>query len=96
MIIGVFATAAYAEDGKELNILFIHDSHDYLYPTSTMVNGSVLEHGGAARLATIIKENSDENTIVLLDRALMKELYPALASNADLKVYPYEKRFQRN
>lgn len=65
MIVGILSITGYAEGQKDLNIMFIHDSHDYLYPTSTMTNGSVLEHGGAARLATIIKDNSDENTIFL-------------------------------
>ncbi len=54
-----------AEGGKDLSIMFIHDSHDYLYPTKTMYNGEILEHGGAAKLATMIKENADENTIFI-------------------------------
>ena len=64
MIAGALTTAGYAE-GQELNIMFIHDSHDYLYPTTTMTNGALLEHGGAARLATVIKENAGKNTIFL-------------------------------
>ena len=65
MLTGTFALAGYAEDKNELNIMFIHDSHDYLYPTTTMEGGSIIEHGGAAKLATVIKENADENTIFL-------------------------------
>lgn len=65
MLMGVLVTTGYAKDNDELNIMFIHDSHDYLYPTSTMESGKIIEHGGAARLATVIKENADENTIFL-------------------------------
>ena len=64
MITGILTVTGFAE-GQELNIMFIHDSHDYLYPTKTMVNGSLMEHGGAARLATVIKENAGKNTIFL-------------------------------
>lgn len=65
MLTGTFVIAGYAKDKNELNIMFIHDSHDYLYPTTTMEGGSIIEHGGAAKLATVIKENADENTIFL-------------------------------
>ncbi len=65
MLTGILSMTGYAQDKNELNIMFIHDSHDYLYPTTTMVNGSVIEHGGAAKLATVIKENAGENTIFL-------------------------------
>ena len=65
MLTGVLVTTGYAENKDDLNIMFIHDSHDYLYPTTTMENGSIIEHGGAARLATVIKENADDNTIFL-------------------------------
>jgi len=51
------------EDG--ITILFTHDIHDYLYPTQTEENGSLLSHGGAAKLATLLRENSDEDTLYL-------------------------------
>jgi 5'-nucleotidase / UDP-sugar diphosphatase len=50
---------------REVKILFTHDIHSYLEPTKGYVEGEIREHGGAARLATLIKENSDENTIYL-------------------------------
>ncbi len=65
LLIGAVTITAYAEDKNELSIMFIHDSHDYLYPTTTIENGAMIEHGGAARLAAVIKENADENTIFL-------------------------------
>lgn len=64
LIFSIFSVTGYAE-AEDLNILFIHDSHDYLYPTTTIENNALLEHGGGARLAAVIKENSDENTIFL-------------------------------
>lgn len=65
MILSILIPAVSAEGGQDLSIMFIHDSHDYLYPTSNIVGGELIEHGGAARLATVIKENKDENTIFL-------------------------------
>lgn len=65
MLVGIYVPATLAADEKDLNILFIHDSHDYLYPTTTMESGKIIEHGSAARLATVIKENADENTLFL-------------------------------
>ncbi len=64
LLLSLIAPMASA-DSSDLNILFIHDSHDYLYPTSNIVGGELIEHGGAAKLATVIKENKDENTIFL-------------------------------
>ncbi|MDO5118272.1 MAG: metallophosphoesterase, partial [Eggerthellaceae bacterium] len=61
------ALEAYADEGaaqaKQVKILFTHDVHSYLEPTEGFVDGVVREHGGAARLATLIKENSDDATI---------------------------------
>ncbi len=65
LIFGIFISTASAGDAKDLSIMFIHDSHDYLYPTRNIVGGELIEHGGAARLATVIKENKDKNTIFL-------------------------------
>ena len=63
------AQEAYADESvpavaaKQIKILFTHDIHSYLEPTEGFVDGKVREHGGAARLATLIAENSDDNTI---------------------------------
>jgi len=61
------ALEAYADEtesqAKQVKILFTHDIHSYLEPTEGYVDGVVREHGGAARLATLIKENSDDATI---------------------------------
>lgn len=65
LLLGIALPMASADSGEALSIMFIHDSHDYLYPTSNIVGGELIEHGGAAKLATVIKENKDENTIFL-------------------------------
>lgn len=54
-----------AETDSDLTLLYLHDSHDYLYPTTTIENGEAVEHGGAAKLMTVIRENTDEDTIFL-------------------------------
>lgn len=48
---------------KQVKILFTHDIHSYLEPTEGYVDGAVRQHGGAARLATLIKQHSDDSTI---------------------------------
>jgi len=50
-------------DPQELTILFTHDAHDYLYPTYTEEDGNLVFHGGAAKRNTVLKQNTDENTI---------------------------------
>ena len=65
MLIGFTSLGVSAESKNDLNILFVHDTHDYLYPTKTMYGGEIITHGGAARLVTAVKENSDKNTIFL-------------------------------
>lgn len=54
---------AMAESDEEITILFTHDTHDYLYPTTTFENGKLIEHGGAARLKTLLNQYMDEKTI---------------------------------
>jgi len=57
---GVFAAES---DPEELTILFTHDTHDYLYPTSSEESDGYLFYGGSAKRRTILKENSTENSI---------------------------------
>ena len=57
--------AAAAEEGKEVKILFTHDIHSFFLPSEAMIDGKVREHGGAARLKTVLDENRDENTVYL-------------------------------
>ena len=48
---------------SEITILFTHDIHDYYYPTKMLTDKGLVEHGGAARLATLIKQNSNDHSI---------------------------------
>ncbi|MGN0518569.1 MAG: bifunctional metallophosphatase/5'-nucleotidase, partial [Acutalibacteraceae bacterium] len=59
---GIPMTAMAVSD-EEITILFTHDTHDYLYPTTTFENGKLVEHGGAARLKTLLKQYTDDKTI---------------------------------
>ena len=48
---------------EELTVLFTHDIHDYLYPTETVEAGQTVEHGGAARLASIVQSFGIETAV---------------------------------
>jgi len=50
-------------DSEEITVLFTHDTHDYLYSSSTMDKDKLVNHGGAAKLKTLVDQNMDENTI---------------------------------
>lgn len=52
-------------DGIELTVMFTHDIHDYLYTGTSVIEGKAVEHGGAAKLSTVIKENAGPNTVYL-------------------------------
>ena len=56
---------ASAADGgeKELRILFTHDIHSHFVNTAYMADGELREYGGAARLKTLLDENSTENCV---------------------------------
>lgn len=51
------------DGGKTLKILFTHDIHSYFDVAEAIIGGVKREHGGAARLKTLIDQNMDENTI---------------------------------
>ena len=62
------ALAAGTENGEEqeLRVLFTHDLHSYILPYDVAdgADGRTTM-GGYARLATLIKENRTDNTVVL-------------------------------
>ena len=58
--VGTFAAES---EPQELTILFTHDVHDYLYPTSTVEPDGIRYHGGAAKRNTILKQHAGENSI---------------------------------
>lgn len=43
-----------------------------------------------------VKENSEEDTIVLVEKSLMNDFYFPLKSIKELKVYPYDKKIKRD
>lgn len=65
LLLSMFSIVGFAEDNDEIKILFTHDIHDYFYPTTTIEHGVTIEHGGAAKLATVINENKSDNSIYL-------------------------------
>ncbi|MCR4804878.1 MAG: bifunctional metallophosphatase/5'-nucleotidase [Clostridia bacterium] len=65
---GVFISAdgaAAEEGGRHLRILFTSDMHDYYIPARGVYEGMLRDHGGAARMKTLIDEYSDDATIVV-------------------------------
>lgn len=62
LLIGAFP--ARAETEGVYTLLFTSDMHDYYYPRETVdADGQTHETGGLGRLMTLIKENTDENTL---------------------------------
>lgn len=53
--------------GKEMDILFLHDTHSHLDSFVTIENGEVTEAGGFARIKTLINDSKSKNpdTLVL-------------------------------
>ncbi|MEG2649934.1 MAG: bifunctional metallophosphatase/5'-nucleotidase, partial [Eubacterium sp.] len=60
-------TAAYAEDNnQDIRVLFTHDLHSNILPYETLDNQSnVTTMGGYARLATLIKQNRNDSTLLV-------------------------------
>ncbi|MDD6094373.1 MAG: bifunctional UDP-sugar hydrolase/5'-nucleotidase [Clostridia bacterium] len=54
-------TAAGGE--KSVRIFFTHDIHSYFMATDDVIDGKLREHGGAARLKTLLSENRTENSV---------------------------------
>lgn len=66
LLLGSFsATAETAAEEKALKILFTHDIHSFFDVSKAVIDGEVREHGGAARLKTLLDQNRDENTLYL-------------------------------
>ncbi len=49
--------------GKDVRIFFTHDIHSYFISTDAMIDGKLHDHGGAARLKTLLDENRTENSV---------------------------------
>ena len=60
-------TAKAADDTKQIDVLFTHDTHSHLDSFSTIVNGEQKEVGGFAKIKTLIneKKKEDPDTLIL-------------------------------
>ena len=59
-------TVKAADDTKQIDVLFTHDTHSHLDSFSTIVNGEQKEVGGFAKLKTLIDEKKKENPDTLI------------------------------
>ena len=61
------ATVKAADDTKQIDVLFTHDTHSHLDSFSTIVNGEQKEVGGFAKIKTLIneKKKEDPDTLIL-------------------------------
>ena len=64
VLIGIRTEAA--EQKKQVDVLFTHDTHSHLNCFSTIVNGKKKEVGGFARLKTLIDTQKKMNPDTLL------------------------------
>lgn len=55
--------SAFSAYAQQVKILFTHDIHSNLDSKEGKVDGTLREYGGAARLSTLLKEHTDENTV---------------------------------
>ena len=60
-------TVKAADDTKQIDVLFTHDTHSHLDSFSTIVNGEQKEVGGFAKIRTLIneKKKEDPDTLIL-------------------------------
>ena len=68
IIFALFVQSAFAgshQSERRIRILFTSDIHSYLFPVRSKMQGKVREHGGAARLKTLIDRYRDENSVYL-------------------------------
>ncbi|NMA94239.1 MAG: bifunctional metallophosphatase/5'-nucleotidase, partial [Clostridiales bacterium] len=68
ILVALLAQSTFADSLQEerrIRILFTSDIHSYLFPVRSQMQGEVREHGGAARLKTLIDRYRDENTVYL-------------------------------
>lgn len=53
-------------EGKDLTILFTHDMHDHLYPSTILKDGEVISAYGITRISTLVKEERKKDSQLLL------------------------------
>ncbi len=59
-------TVKAADDTKQIDVLFTHDTHSHLDSFSTIVNGEQKEVGGFAKIKTLINEKKKEDPDTLI------------------------------
>ena len=59
-------TVKAADDTKQIDVLFTHDTHSHLDSFSTIVNGEQKEVGGFAKIKTLINEKKKEEPDTLI------------------------------
>jgi len=64
MVLGLSAAAK--EDTKELDVLFVHDTHSHLTEFATVEDGESQIMGGFAKIKTLINEKKAENPDTLI------------------------------
>lgn len=62
LLISIFPNV-FADDAKDVTILFTHDMHSHFLPSTSEDGG---QYGGYARLATLIRQQREQNENVLL------------------------------
>ena len=67
MLLAQAVTVKAADDTKQIDVLFTHDTHSHLDSFSTIVNGEQKEVGGFAKIKTLIneKKKEDPDTLIL-------------------------------
>ena len=58
--------AAAAEEPKQVDVMFLHDTHSHLNEFTTVENGQSQTMGGFAKIKTLINEQKEENPDTLL------------------------------
>lgn len=67
MLLSVFGFSVLADnDGKNIDVLFVHDTHSHLNEFATVENGESQIMGGFSKLKTLINEKKSENPDTLI------------------------------
>lgn len=62
MLLAQAVTVKAADDTKQIDVLFTHDTHSHLDSFSTIVNGEQKEVGGFAKIKTLINEKKERRS----------------------------------
>ena len=62
----VLGNTAKAGEKKQLDVMFLHDTHSHLNEFSTVENGKSQMMGGFAKIKTLINEQTEKNPDTLL------------------------------